>query len=345
MQIGDERMINDLISWMKLNARALVQIFVFPGVAFILLFVVVAIWFERKFLARSMLRIGPLHVGRIAGWLQVIADFIKITSKESITPKNAEKILFNVLPIILPSISAMVFAFIPFGRNWIIYDAGGIGLLLFFAVTSLIPFIPLMIGWASNNKYTIIGSLRLSYLFISAEIPLLSSAIGVAMLAGSFDLVKIVEAQSKTWFILPQIIGFIVFFISFLVEVERVPFDIPIAEQEIVSGWKTEYSGINFGLVMMSDYISLCSWSLLFVTLYLGGYHGPVFLLSEQISNIFWVLIKMAVTVAVVILFRSTFSRLRIDQTLRLTWRYLTPLSLINLLFTALITYLIPNLV
>ncbi|MFQ6081154.1 MAG: NADH-quinone oxidoreductase subunit NuoH [Candidatus Bathyarchaeia archaeon] len=337
-------MIEELINWIMSNWEAIAQIIFLPGVAFVLLFTLVAVWFERKFLAHSMLRIGPLHVGKVAGWLQIIADFIKLTGKESITPKGSEKILFNILPIILVSLPAIAVAFIPFSRNWIIYNDGGLSLLLFFAVTTLVMFIPLMMGWASNNKYTIIGSLRVAYLYISAEIPLLSSAISVAILTGSFDLVRIAEFQSKIWLILPQFLGFVVFFVAFLAEIERVPFDIPIAEQEIVSGWRTEYSGINYAFTMMNDYVPLCSWSLLLVTLYLGGYQGPIIFGSQLVSNVFWVLVKFAIVVAIVLLLRSTFPRLRIDQTLRLTWRYLTPIALINLFLTASLTYFLPDL-
>lgn len=337
------KMIDELISWILLNWKAVVQIILFPGVAFILLFTLVAVWFERKYLAHSMLRIGPLHTGKVAGWLQVIADFMKLTGKESITPKDAEKVLFNVLPVILVSIPAIAVTFIPFSQNWIIYNGEGASLLLFFAVTSLVSVMLLMTGWASNNKYTIIGSLRVAYLYISAQIPLLLSAIAVAMMVGSFNLVSIVEAQSKIWFILPQSLGFIVFFIAFLAEIERVPFDIPTAEQEIVAGWRTEYSGINFALTMMNDYVPLCSWSLLLVTMYLGGYQGPIMFGLQVLSNMFWALVKLVVVVTIVLLFRSVFPRLRIDQTLRLTWRYLTPIAIVNLMFTAVLTYFLPN--
>lgn len=335
--------VEELINWITSNWEAIAQIVLLPGVAFIFLFILVAVWFERKFLARSMLRIGPLHVGKVAGWLQIIADFMKLASKESITPKGSERILFNILPTILVSLPAVAIAFIPFSRDWIIYNEGGMTMLLFFAVAGLFRFIPLMIGWASNNKYTIIGSLRVAYLYISDEIPLLSSAMGVALLTGSLDLVTIVEFQSRTWLIVPQFLGFIVFFVSFLAEIARVPFDIPIAEQEIVAGWRTEYSGINYAFAMSKDYVPLCSWSLLLVTLYLGGYQGPIILGSQLFSNVFWVLVKFSIVVAAVLLFRTTFPRLRIDQTLRLAWRYLTPIALVNLFLTASLTYFFPS--
>ncbi|MFQ6074529.1 MAG: NADH-quinone oxidoreductase subunit NuoH [Candidatus Bathyarchaeia archaeon] len=336
--------LEELLKWILSNWGALAQVVLLPGVAFVLLFTVVAIWFERKYLARSMLRIGPLHTGRVAGWLQIIADFIKLTGKESITPEDADGTLFNVLPILSVGVSAVAMAFIPFSRDWIIYNGGGISLLLFLGVTSLVLYLPLMMGWTSNNKYTMIGSLRMAYLYISAEIPLFSSAMGVAILAGSFDLVSIVEAQSRVWFILPQLLGFLVFFVAFLAEVERVPFDIPVAEQEIVAGWRTEYGGINLGIAMMMDYVPLCAWTLLLVTLYLGGYQGPILFGSQLLSNFFWIMFKFGVVVAIVLLLRSVFPRLRIDQTLRLSWCYLTPMAFINLLLTAFVTSFFPGL-
>ncbi len=337
-------LIDEILGWIKLNLKDLIQIVLFPGIAFILIFAVAATWFERKYLAHSMLRIGPLHTGRVAGWLQIIADFIKLTGKEVITPRNVNVFLFNLLPVLSVCTSAIAVAFIPFSSDWIIYEGNGISLLLFFAAASLTPYITLMLGWISNNKYSIIGAMRVSYVYISAEIPAFLAAMGVAIMAGSFSLIDIVEAQSRIPFLIPQILGFIVFFIAFLAEVERVPFDIPVAEQEIVAGWRTEYSGINFGVTMMMDYIPLCTWTLLFVTLYLGGYQGPLIFASQTLSNFFWILLKFSLVIVVILLFRSVFPRLRMDQTLRLTWKYLTPAAFLNLIITAIIAYYYPDL-
>jgi len=187
-----------------------------------------------------------------------------------------------------------------------------------------------------------IGSLRAGYVFISAGVAMIMAVIGTALMANSFNLVNIVEAQSNIWFVFPQILGFIVFLVAFLMEVERVPFDIPVAEQEIVLGWKTEYTGINFGLTMMAEYVAICSWSLLMVTLYFGGYHGPQIFPIMIVSNIFWVIVKFAIVVAVLMLLRSVFPRLRLDQTLKLSWHFLIPLALINLLISAWLSYFGP---
>jgi len=323
-----------VVEFIALNWETLLKIIIIPGLAFILLFELVAVWFERKFLADAMLRIGPLYCGRVAGWLQLIADALKLTVKELFAPKGAHKVLFYAVPVFAPTIPALAVVLIPFGPDWILFRAGGAGLLLFFALTSLIPVLTILAGWASNNKYTIIGALRSAYLYIAAEMPLFIAAAGVVILAGTFDLVEIVELQSKMWFAIPQFIGFITFFIAMLGASERVPFDIPVAEQELVLGWRTEYTGIAFGLLMTVEYACLLAWSLLFITLYLGGYQGPPILGPGTASGIFWMLVKLGIVVAIAIFLRVVFPRYRIDQALRLGWRYLIPLALLNIFLT-----------
>jgi NADH-quinone oxidoreductase subunit H len=203
---------------------------------------------------------------------------------------------------------------------------------MFFAIAGLAPLIPIFAGWASNNKYSFIGAFRVAYMYISAEIPLVICAAAVAIMAGSFDLVKIVEAQKNVWFFIPQIIGFIVFFLGVIIEAERTPFDIPVAEVELVFGWRTEYSGILWGFTMMAEYVMFQAWTLLFITLYLGGYNGPNIFGLPLYSHVFWMLLKFAILVVFIILLRCVFPRLRIDQMLKLGWYYLTPLSILNLI-------------
>jgi NADH-quinone oxidoreductase subunit H len=168
-------------------------------------------------------------------------------------------------------------------------------------------------------------------MYISAEIPLVLCAAACAIMAGSFDMVKIVEAQKNMWFFLPQLIGFVIFFLGIMIEAERTPFDIPIAEVELVFGWRTEYSGILWGFTMMAEYVLFQGWTLLFITLYLGGFNGPNIFGNTMYSHIFWLLIKFAILVVIIILLRCVFPRLRIDQMLRLGWYYLTPLAALNL--------------
>lgn len=318
-----------LMEFIKVNMKPLTQIVVIPGIAFILLFAIVTVWFERKYLARAMLRVGPYYAGGRAGWLQLIADFLKLFVKELTMPEDCERFLLSSVPILLPTVSAAAVALIPFASDWVLFRAGGIGMPLFFAILGLVPFFPLIAGWAANNKYTIIGSFRTAYLYVAAEIPLIICAAAVAIMAGSFDLIEIAEAQSSLWFAIPQFIGFVVFFIGLMIEVERTPFDIPVAEQELVVGWRTEYSGILFGFTMMAEYVLFLAWMLLFVTLYLGGYQGPV--IFGSLSPIIWVLIKLSVLESSIILLRTVFPRVRMDQSLKIGWYYLTPLAILNL--------------
>ncbi len=313
-----------------------------PGLTFILVFVIVVIWFERKYLAHAMLRMGPVYAGRVFGWLQCMADFLKVLTKEIIVPSDTDKTLFYLAPILLPVVDGIAIAFIPVAPDWVIFRGFGYGLLLFLAIASLGPLFPLIAGWASNNKYTIIGSLRGAYMCIAAEMPLLLSAAGVAILAGSFDLVDIVEAQSNMWFIIPGFLGALVFFIGILAESERTPFDISVAEQEVVFGWRTEYSGILFMLTMMAEYISLLAWELLFITLFLGGYKGPLIFGSQFISNITWLLVKLGVLTAIIILLRTVFPRFRLDQAIKIGWRYLIPIAIANIYIAIIIRLFFP---
>ena len=336
-------LIPELLKWLWdfiwFNFKPLAQIIVIPGLAFILLFAMIAVWFERKFLARAMLRIGPYYCGKRSGWLQVIADFLKLFFKEFVVPDDAEKALFLAAPVLLPTIPALAITLIPFDSNWVLFDAGGLSLPVFLAIAGLAPVIPIFTGWAANNKYTIIGSFRTAYLYISGEIPLIICAAASALLAGSLDLVDIVEAQRPLWFAIPQFIGFLIFFVGLILEAERTPFDVPTAETELVMGWRTEFSGVLFGFTMMAEYLSFLGWTLLFIVLYLGGYLGPSLFGVPLYDHIFWMLLKLAVIVVIVVLIRTVYPRLRLDQTLRLGWNYLMPLSLLNLLMTLILKW------
>lgn len=263
--------------------------------------------------------------------LQVFADFIKLFLKEIIIPDSVNWFFFAIMPIMISTVPSAGLVLIPFDPNWVLWDAGSLGLPMFIAIMGISPLMPIFAGWASNNKYSFIGAWRVAYMYISGEIPLVISAAGVAIMAGSLNLVKIVEAQKNIWFAVPQFIGFIVFFICVLIESERTPFDAPVAEVELVFGWRTEFSGILFGFTMMAEYIMLQAWSLLFVTLYLGGYNGPIIMGNVIGSHIFWLLSKFALVVVFIILLRTVFPRPRMDQVLTIGWNYLTPLALLNL--------------
>jgi NADH-quinone oxidoreductase subunit H len=278
-----------------------------------------------------MLRVGPYYCGGRSGVLQLIADFLKLFMKEIIVPEGIDFLFFAAMPVLVSTLPALALILIPFDQNWVLWNIGGLSLPMFFAIAGLAPLLPVFAGWASNNKYSFIGAFRVAYMYISAEIPLVICGAAVAIMAGSFDLLKIVEAQQNMWFAVPQFIGFVLFFLGVLIEAERTPFDIPVAEVELVFGWRTEYSGIIWGLSMMAEYVMFQAWTLLFITLYLGGFNGPVIFGNPMMSHIFWLLTKFVILVVVIILIRCVFPRLRIDQMLKLGWKYMTPLAVLNL--------------
>lgn len=313
------------------------KLLVFPGLAFIMLYAMLAVWGERKLHARVHLRIGPYHVGPILGLFQLVADGIKLLGKEIIVPERAHKFFYHLAPVSIMSLSMITIAFIPFfplesGKYWTIYYSE-YSLLIILALFTLRPFIMIMAGWASNNKYTLIGATRAAFQLLAYEVPLMMSLASVVMFTGSFDLAKIVEAQANVWFIVPCFIGFIVFFISSMAEIVRRPFDIIVAEQEIVFGPWTEYTGMEYGLIMMSEYIDVAIVSLLASILFLGGWHGP------GLHPLAWILIKMGVISMFYMIGRSTWPRLRMDQLLDAGWRKLIPLSLIQILIVLIIIY------
>ncbi len=320
-----------IVEFLTVNSKPILQVLVLPGLAFTLVFALVAVWFERKFLARAMLRVGPYYCGGRAGVLQVFADFIKLFLKEMIIPDNVNWMFFALMPIMVSFVPGLALILIPFDANWVLWDIGSLGLPMFLAIMGIAPLMPIFAGWVSNNKYSFIGAWRVAFMYISGEIPIVICAAAVAIMAGSFNLVKIVEAQSNLVFAVPQFIGFVVFFIGVLIESERTPFDLPVAETELVFGWRTEFSGILFGFTMMAEYVMLQAWSLLFITLYLGGYSGPIIMGNVIGSHIFWLLAKFSMVIVFVILLRTVFPRPRMDQMLKIGWSYLTPLALLNL--------------
>jgi NADH-quinone oxidoreductase subunit H len=312
----------DFFQWLPVDLLA--KVLIFPGLAFASIAIMLIVWFERKFLARLMLRIGPLHVGRYAGSLQLLADFVKLLAKETVVPKKADKSTFVLMPILMSTIPALSLAVMPFSPTWIVFKLE-YSLLFVLAVMSIIPPLVLLAGWASNNKYSFIGGLRAVLQFAGYEVPFAMSMVGVILLAGSLNLVDIVKAQSIHWFLCLQPLGALIFLTSALAETERLPFDVPEADQELVVGWMTEYSGAYFGLLWYGNYMRLLVVSFLFTTLFLGGWYGPPIL-----HPIGWFLFKSAVVIVVVILIRGALPRVRIDQLLKLGWRFLIPLAIAN---------------
>src|SRR5919204_3166645 len=253
----------------------LFRIAVFPGFSFAALFAAVTIFVERKFLAKMQLRVGPLYCGKIEGILQLVGDGLKLISKEIIVPSGSDKPIFWAAPIAFVAAAAAVVALIPAAPGWVGANVN-VGLIAVLAILGFFPLIALLFSWASNSKYPFIGGLRALHQMIAFEIPFILSALSVVILAGTLNLTHIVQSQIQSyWFIFFLPISAFVFYISSLAELERIPFDLPEAESEIVAGWLTETSGMIYGLLQLGSYIKTYALAALFVILFLGGWAGP----------------------------------------------------------------------
>ncbi len=304
------------------------KIAIFPGLTSIAIIAALLTWLDRKITARVQLRIGPQYVSPLGGILQSFADLIKLAFKELIIPDKADKFFFIMAPVFGMVLAGGLMGLIPFSHETLIANLE-LGLPIFLAFVTLSPTLVLLAGWSANSKYPFIGGLRSLFQQTAYEIPLWLSAIGVVMLAGTFNLEKIVLAQSKGWFILPQALGAVLFLITSVAEQERIPFDLPEAEPEIIMGWQAEYPGFFFLAAQGAGFIKLYAFSALFATLYLGGYLGPA-----PLPPLFWSLLKTVGIVVAVILLRGSFGRVRIDQLLRAGWTILLGLALVNIVIT-----------
>lgn len=285
------------------------------------------IWLERRLLALWQDRYGPNRVGPF-GLLQVAADMIKVFFKEDWVPPFADKKIFTVAPAVTVIAALLSFTIIPFAPGIIVADIH-IGILFFLAMSSLSAYSVVLGGWASNNKYSLIGAIRGSAQMITYEVFMGLSLLGVVMISGSFRLTEIVEAQRNMWFIFPQFAGFVVFLIAGVAETHRAPFDIPEAENELIAGYHSEYSGMKFGMFFVGEYIGITLVSALITTLFFGGWLGPDFL-----PPIVWFLLKTFIFIAFFILLRASLPRLRYDQLMEYGWKVLLPVALINILVT-----------
>lgn len=293
---------------------------------------------ERKVLGHMQVRYGPNRVGPF-GLLQPIADGLKLFFKEDIFVPYSNRIIYTLAPAVIVITALVSYAVIPFGDSveilgykidLVVADVN-VGLLYLLAISSLGVYGVVMGGWASNNKYSLLGSIRSSAQMISYEISLGLSIIGVLMLAGSLSMVKIVEAQSAMWFVVYQPLGFIIYFIAALAECSRTPFDLTECENELVAGYQTEYSSMKFGLYYLAEYAHILVVSSVAVTLFFGGWQGPF------LPPVIWFLIKVFIFIFIFIWIRATYPRLRYDQLMQFGWKVLLPLALFNIMITALV--------
>ncbi len=290
------------------------------------------IWLERRLLGLWQDRYGPNRVGPF-GILQVLADMIKVFTKEDWIPPFADKAVFILAPAVIVVVVLMSYAIIPFAPSIEVVDLN-IGLLFFLAMSSLGVYSVALAGWASSSKYSLLGGLRASAQMLSYEVFMGLSLMGVVMLAGSFNLREIVEAQRHIWFVVPQFVGFVVFFIAGIAETHRLPFDLPEAESELVAGYHSEYSGMKFGMFFVGEYLGITLISALTVALFFGGWLGPV------LPPVIWFLIKTFIFICLFILLRASLPRPRYDQLMSFGWKVMLPLSLVNLIVTGAIVLL-----
>lgn len=284
------------------------------------------IWVERRLLALWQDRYGPNRVGPF-GLLQVLADMIKIFAKEDWIPPFADKPVFVLAPAIIVVTVLMTFAVLPIAPGVIVSDLN-IGLLFFLAMSSLGVYSVVLAGWSSDNKYSLLGGMRAAAQMLSYEVFMGLSLLGVVALAGSFDLAKIVEAQRKLWFVVPQFLGFVLFLIAGIAETRRLPFDLPEAESELIAGYHSEYSGMKFGMFFVGEYLGVTLISALIAILFFGGWLGP------GLPPILWFFVKTFFFIGFFILLRASLPRPRFDQLMTWGWKLMLPLALANILVT-----------
>jgi NADH-quinone oxidoreductase subunit H len=305
-------------------------------------------WFERKLLGRMQNRYGPNRAGPF-GLLQPIADLVKLIRKESFFPAAASDLPYIIAPVVSAFTALAAFSVIPFGPGWEIngWQVDGvvvdvpIALILVFALGSIGVYGFIVGGWASESKYSLLGSMRTCAQLVSYEVSLALSVLGVVLMGQSLALTEIVTKQEATlWFVLPQFVGFVIFFIGGVAESARAPFDLPEADSELVAGYHTEYSGMRWGLFQMAEYINLIVLAALIVTLFFGGWHVPWVERLDAYGPI-WFLLKLGIFVSLFIWIRASLPRLRYDQLMRFGWKVLLPVATLNALVTAFFVVLI----
>lgn len=317
--------------WVTLVQLLVAAIVVVSFAAILTLFLV---WMERKVSARFQMRVGPMRVGW-QGTIQTIADTLKLLQKEDITPTHVDKGMFFWAPIVTFAAAMAVYVTIPFGKGLIVSDLN-IGILYIIAITTFTVIGLLMAGWSSNNKYSLLGGFRSAAQVVSYEVPLAIALLGVVMLTQTLSMVETVHQQAKfyEWFVWRQPLGFLVFWIAGTAEVNRTPFDLPEADSELVAGFVTEYTGIKFSMFFLAEFVNMFTLSAVATTLYFGGWNGPL------LPSWMWFMIKSMIGVFVLMWFRWTYPRLRVDQLMGFAWKFLLPLAFVNLILTGLGVYL-----
>ena len=338
-------------------ATDLFRVAAFPGLGFAALLAAGTIFVERKMLAKLQLRVGPFYCGKVEGILQLMGDGLKLISKEIIIPAKADKPLFWAAPVIFVGAAAAFVALIPVAPGWVVADVD-MGLIGVFAVVGFFPIITIISAWSANSKFPFIGGIRALFQMVSFEIPLILSLLGVVILTGTLNLSEIAASQSAFPWILFLPVGAVVFFITMLAELERIPFDLPEAESEIVAGWLTEFSGMMYGLVQLGSYLKLYAFAGLFTVLFLGGWNGPMVVppfpaeiltdgivmgpvtanipglplfTQEMLNGTLWFVLKTVGVIFFILLPRGVFPRIRIDMLLSLGWTRLIGLAFVNI--------------
>jgi NADH-quinone oxidoreductase subunit H len=305
------------------------------------------IWWERKISAHIQVRFGPMRVGGWHGWAQSIADGIKLLLKEDIIPANADKVVFVLAPMVVFAAALAAYVTIPWAPGLIVRDLN-IGILYMISISSLAVVGIIMAGWSSNNKYSVLGAMRSAAQAVSYEVPLVLSLLGPVMIAGTMSMGKLVEAQAGgRWFVFPQIVAFLVYFTCALAECNRLPFDMPEAESELVAGFHVEYSGMRFAIFFLAEYANMFTVTAIAAALFLGGWHGPWIPLpglpqevAHGLFGLFWFLVKCYFLIFVMMWLRWTLARLRVDQLMGLAWKVLLPVAFANLIVTGLVLVL-----
>jgi NADH-quinone oxidoreductase subunit H len=325
-----------------MNPVATAVLHVLPALGLMLLNGVVLIWMLRKVLGHLHVRLGPTVMGP-AGIFQTALDVVKLVTKEDPTPRGVDKVLYFLAPAVVFVPSLMAYAPLPFSQGFVMANSE-LGLLLVFAVLSIIPLGVLMAGWASANKWSLYGGMRAVGQQVAYEVPLLIAALPVALMVGSLNLADIVAAQSRVWFFWIQIPAFVLFFVAALVELNQTPFDMSEADSELVAGFATEYSAMKFGLLFLAEFSNLFVMSALMVTLFFGGWRVP-FVPDGTLAGMPGALVfifKTYVMIFVLMWIRGTLPRVRVDQLQQVGWKGLLPASLVWLMVTAIVLKAVP---